>query len=148
MPVEDLSFEPGARLFVWSIWGLLSALALTFVARFGPDAPLWDDHAVIPQLCGAQPVTLSWLWSQHSEHRIPLARLILLGTFKLSGAEPRPVLFMIVGLLAGVSALLVLAAQKARGGASYADAFLPIVLLNLGHHENLLWAIQLTYVLP
>ena len=76
------------------------SMAVLYVIRFGPDVPRWDDYAVIPQLTGAQPVTLAWLWSQHSEHRIPLARLILLGTFRLTGADPRPVMLLIVGLLA------------------------------------------------
>jgi hypothetical protein len=119
-----------------------------YVARFGPDVPIWDDYAVIPQLCGTQPVTMSWLWSQHSEHRIPLARLILLSTFRLTGADPRPVMFLMVGLLAALAALLIVTARSNRGGYQYADAFLPIVLLNLGQHENLLWGIQTTYVLP
>ena len=126
----------------------LLLVALIYVAKFGPDVPLWDDYAVIPQLTGVQPVTPQWLWSQHSEHRIPLARLILLGTFHLTGADPRGVMFLIVGLLALVAGFLILAARKALGGSRYADAFLPIVLLNLGHHENFLWAIQVTYVLP
>jgi hypothetical protein len=140
--------EPGAAIFAWSIGGLLAAIAFVYVARFGPDVPLWDDHAVIPQLTGSQPITLEWLWSQHSEHRIPLARLILLGTFRLTGADPRGVMFLIVGLLTALSAVLLHAARAARGGTRYADAVLPIALLNLGHHENLLWAIQITYVLP
>jgi hypothetical protein len=140
--------EPGAALFVGSIWGLLAAIAFVYVARFGPDLPLWDDYAVIPQLTGSQPITLEWLWSQHSEHRIPLARLILLGMFRLTGADPRGVMFLIVGLLTALSAVLLRAARTSRGGTRNADAFLPIALLNLGHHENFLWAIQITYVLP
>src|SRR5207302_7979178 len=52
------------------------------------------------------------------------------------------------GLLAIVAGVLILAARNVLGGSGYADAFLPIVLLNLGHHENFLWAIQVTYVLP
>ena len=126
-PVGRPGPEPGASLFVWLVWGMLLVVALIYVARFGPDVPLWDDYAVIPQLAGAQPVTPQWLWSQHSEHRIPLARLILLGTFHLTGADPRGVMFLIVGLLAAVAGLLILAARKAFGGSGYADAFLPIL---------------------
>ena len=107
--------EPGASLFVWLVWGVLLVVALIYVARFGPDVPLWDDYAVIPQLAGVQPVTPQWLWSQHSEHRIPLARLILLGTFHLTGRRPAGVMFLIVGLLAAVAGLLIVAARKASG---------------------------------
>jgi hypothetical protein len=139
--------EPGTGLFVWTIWVAMLAVGVLYVIRFGPDVPRWDDYAVIPQLTGAQPVTLAWLWSQHNEHRIPLARLILLGTFRLSGADPRPVMLLIVGMLAGLAAVLIRGARRCRGGYHHADAFLPIALLNLGHHENLLWSIQITYVL-
>ena len=31
----------------------------------------------IPQLIGVQPITATWLWEQHNEHRIPLPKLIL-----------------------------------------------------------------------
>ena len=140
--------EPGTGLFVWTIWAAMLAVGLHYVIQFGPDVPRWDDYAVIPQLTGAQPVTLAWLWSQHNEHRIPLARLILLGTFRLTEADPRPVMLLIVGLLAALAAVLVRAARRCRGGYHHADAFLPIALLNLGQHENLLWSIQITYVLP
>jgi hypothetical protein len=142
------SAEPGEGPFVWLVWVSLLALAVAYVVRFGPDVPLWDDYAVVPQLVGTHPVSLGWLWSQHSEHRIPLARLILLGVFRLSAADPRPVMLLCVGLLASLAAGLVLAVRKSRGRLLAADAFLPVVLLGLGHHENFLWAIQITYVMP
>jgi hypothetical protein len=149
-PISDDALRDaatGASLFVWCVWAALLALAVVFVVKFGPNVPLWDDYAVVPQLVGAEPVTLGWLWSQHSEHRIPLARLILLSDFRLSGADPRPVMLLGVGLLAGLAAGLLLAVRKARGSLQAEDAFLPLVLLNLGHHANFLWAIQITYVL-
>ena len=70
----------------WS--GMLLVVALIYVARFGPDVPLWDDYEVIPQLAGVQPVTPQWLWSQHSEHRIPLARLISAGDISPDRGRP------------------------------------------------------------
>ncbi len=139
--------EPGTGLFVWTIWALLFGIAAIYVIRFGADVPVWDDYAVIPEVTGARPVTLGWLWSQHNEHRIPLTRLILLGIFRLDGADPRPVMLLIVGLLASLAAMLVRAASHARGGYHHADAFLPVALLNLGHHANLLWGFQINHVL-
>jgi hypothetical protein len=140
--------EPGSSIFVWSIWLVMLAIGFWFVGRFGPDVPLWDDYDVIPQLVGAQPVTLSWLWSQHNEHRIPLPRIILLEAFRFTGGNPRIVMFLIVLLVGAVAAGLMEAVRRARGGRHYVDAFLPILLLNLGHHENFLWSMSITYVLP
>lgn len=143
-----ISTHVGAAVFVWATWGVSLLLALGYVGRFGADAPRYDDYAVVPQLCGEEPITLGWLWSQHSEHRIPLTRLVLLGVFGLDGADPRPVMGLIVLLLAAGAAALLIAVARAPGGRRYADAFLPLALLNLGHHHNLLWAIQVAYVLP
>ena len=107
--------EPGTGLFVWTIWALFLSLAVFYVIRFGPDVPRWDDYAVIPQVAGAEPVTPAWLWSQHNEHRIPLARLILFGAFRLDGADPRPVMLLSVGLLATLAAVLIRAGAAAAG---------------------------------
>ncbi len=147
-PPPRSSADPGASVFVWGVWGASLLLALWYVASCGPDVPLWDDYAVAPQLCDQAPVTLSWLWSQHSEHRIPLARLVLLGVFRADGADPRPVMILITALLAAASAALLGAAARAPEGRKYADAFLPLLMMHLGHHDNLLWAIQITYVVP
>lgn len=145
--MRSLPCDPGTGLFVGSIWMAMLVLAVVYVLRFGADVPLWDDYAVVPQLAGTEPVTIGWLWSQHSEHRIPLARLILLGAFRSSGADPRPVMLLIVGLLGALAVGLLLAVRRVRGSWHAADAFLPLVLLNLGQHENFLWSIQITYVL-
>lgn len=148
MESDSKTTEPGAGLFVWSVWGLSLLLAVWCAIRFGADAPLWDDYAVVPQLCGRAPVTASWLWSQHSEHRIPLARLVLLTVFRLDGADPRPVLALNAALLGAASAVLLVALGRSPEGSRSSDAFLPLLLLGPAHHENLLWAIQITYVAP
>jgi hypothetical protein len=108
---------------------------------------MWDDYTVVPQAIGKVPITWSWLWSQDSEHRIPLQRLLLVGCFRLGGADPRPAMFFTVGLLGMLAATLMLAARKARGSWQFADAFVPLVLLNLAHHEIFLWAFCVGYAL-
>jgi hypothetical protein len=128
-------------------WGALLGLSLFFVSEFGPDFPMWDDYTVVPQSLGKVPITLSWLWSQDSEHRIPIQRLLLISLFHLGEANPRPAMFFTVGLLGVLTATLLLAARKARGSWQYADAFLSLVLLNLGHHEIFLWAFCVGYAL-
>lgn len=140
--------EPGAGVFVWSIWGVMLAAALFYSLLSGADAPLWDDYAVVPQLCGRAPIDAAWLWSQHNEHRIPLARLILLTVFRLDGADPRPVMALNAALLGAAAASLLVVAGRSPGERRYSDAFLPLLLLGPAHHENLLWAIQITYVAP
>ena len=137
--------EPGAAVFCWGVWSALTLAALWFVAAFGPEVPLGDDYAIVPQLTGQRPVTPAWLWSLHNEHRIPLSRLGLLGLYRVSGNDFRAGMFATVGCLAALSALLMWAAASNRSGPSYADALFPIALLNWGHHNNLLWNWQIQF---
>jgi hypothetical protein len=51
-------------------------------------------------------------------------------------------------LLAGVAWAGIRVAANRRGRWSYADAFLPVMLLNWGHYENLLWSFTVTQVIP
>jgi len=146
--MDTKTSDPGAGVFVWSVWGVMLATALFYALLSGADAPIWDDYAVVPQLCGRAPVDMAWLWSQHSEHRIPLARLVLLTVFRLDGADPRPVMALNAALLGAAAAALLVAVGRFPEGRRYSDAFLPLALLGPAHHENLLWAIQITYVAP
>ena len=49
----------------------------------------------------------SWLWEQNNEHRMPVARLLLLGALKASGGDYRAggllnmALLLVVGCLPG-----------------------------------------------
>src|SRR5258708_49277 len=87
-------------LFVWGIWAVMFASALTFVAHYGVNVPYfdeWDD--MVSRLAGIKPVTLSWLWSAHNEHRLVLSRLIELGLFRADGGDLRPVMHLNVCLM-------------------------------------------------
>jgi hypothetical protein len=53
-----------------------------------------------------------------------------------------------LALLSGLAAALIAAARRLRGSTRAADAFFPLVLLSVGQHENLLWAVQVNFVLP
>src|SRR5580765_5562165 len=68
--------RPMIRVVV-GIWLVLLAGAGVFVGWYGPPTPYMDQWGeVVPVLSGEQPVTLQWLWAQHNEHRLPLAKLI------------------------------------------------------------------------
>ena len=62
-------------------------------------------------------MTVSWLWSQHNEHRIPLPRLLMLGIYRLK-PDFRVPMFVNVFLMAVLSALL-----KAQGLVQHRAAF-------------------------
>lgn len=140
--------EPGSGLFLWLTWGLMLAVALGFVGRFGPRVPLWDDYDVIPVLTHHRAMSLEWLWSLHSEHRLVLPRLVLLAAFHLTGSDFRAGMVVNVALLAALAAMAPLALGVARRGWLYSDALYPLLFLNLGHHINLIWNMSVSYILP
>ncbi|CAN5627023.1 hypothetical protein BH23PLA1_BH23PLA1_35310 [soil metagenome] len=98
--------EPGARAFVWGVWGLLTLSALVIVGWFGSDVPTWDDYAFVPALVGEPPVTLGWLWEQCNEHRIALPKLILVEANRLAGNDVRAGMVLSVATLSALAAAL------------------------------------------
>ena len=139
--------EPGAPAFVWGVLFACVATAAALVVAYGPDVPIADDYAVVPVLTGERRADVGWLWAQHNEHRIPLLKVVLLASIWGTGGDFRAGMFVTVATL-GLTALgLIVAVGKLRGGTRYADAFLPVVLLNLGHHADFLWSFEIGFVL-
>jgi hypothetical protein len=93
------SADRGSALFVWGIWILLFANALAFIRHYGCNVPCCDDWALVPAVTGNEPITLSYLWSQHNEHRIPLPRLVTLGLAQLTGFDVRAAMYLNAALL-------------------------------------------------
>ena len=140
--------ESGARLFVWLGWAVMSVIALTYVARFGPTVPVRDDFDVVERLSGGGRVSLQWLWALHNEHRIPLPKLLLVSLYKCCGNDFRAGMFCSVALLSVLAATsLVVAGRRDGGNRSYDLAF-PLWFLSLAHVDNLLWSWQVGFVLP
>ena len=143
-----LDREPGSFRFVWGVWALMTALALGFVGWFGTNIPVWDDENLVPEVAGSAPITVSWLWSQCNEHRIPLPKLILVLADRAAGRDFRAGMVLSVVALAVLAALLLILMDRLPGGLHAADAFFPILLLHWGHATNLLWSFQFSVILP
>ena len=137
-----------SAVFVWGVWSLLLVIALGFVGRYGSPIPFWDDWGFVPYLTGEAPVTASWLWSQVNEHRIPVSKLILLASYKLSGGDFRAGMFLNVLGFGMLAFALIRAARAVRGRTCFADAFFPVVLLSTGHARTFLWSMTFTDVVP
>jgi hypothetical protein len=123
-----------ASVFVWSVWAIMFLAALAFAWRYRFTLPAPDDlYQIVPVILGDQPVTLSWLWEQTGEHRIPLGKLLCVFFAKFFGFQSGA--FFNVFALGMLSAAMVWAVRRLRGSTSYTDAFFPIALLNWGHAE-------------
>ena len=139
--------EPGALTFVWGGWAIMTVLALTFVARYGPNLPIADDFDVIDVAAGGRPFTLEWLWSLHNEHRVLLPRLILLSLYRLSNIDFRVGMFFSVAALAALAAASIAIAARRPAGCRTYDVLFPLLLLNPAHATNVLWSWQIQFVL-
>ena len=137
-----------AAIFVWAVWGVLTATDFLWVSQYSINLPLVDEWVMVPVLTGHEPVTLSWIWSQHNEHRLPLPRLLLLGVYRISGCDFRSGAWLNVALMSVLAALMILAARRSRARISFADAFLPLATLQWGQADNFLWSWQVGFMLP
>jgi len=145
---EGRTDELASGWFVLGTWLILTVVALGFVTRYGNRTPRWEDWFFVPFVTGAQRVDLSWLWENVQGHRVPIPKLVFIACYSLFGFNSKPILYLNVLLFSALSLGLLWAIRKARGRWSYADAFLPIVLLNLGQAEAFSWAQTFAYLAP
>ncbi len=133
-------------LVVWGTWAVMSVVALFYVYRYGSNVPSWDDWDMIPTMTRHQPVTFEWLWSQHNEHRIPVARLAMLGLCRI-WPDFRTGMVANVILMSLLAFGLIHAAGRIRGHLELGDVFLPLAVLGLAQGLNYIWSWQIEFML-
>ena len=137
-----------SAVFVWLVWAATLASILVAIARDGRNIPFEEDWLMVAPMLGQEPDVPRWLWSQNSEHRLPLPRLVNLVLLRATGDFRSTMVFNVLAL-ALAAAGMILAARSLRGGVnSPADAFFPLLLLHLGNWDNLVWGWQIQFVLP
>ena len=135
-----------APVVVWGVWAAMTVALLGYVWAFARDVPWWDDWDLVPVLSGREPVSATWLWERHNEHRLPLPKLMHLALAVPSGPDFRIAAYInALGLAAG-ALVLILAARRLRGHTTLADALFPVLLLHWGQYDNLLWSFQVQFV--
>lgn len=128
----------GAWLFVWGTWLLLLVARLSLTGKYGnPNIPLSDEWFLLDT--APKSVSLTWLWEQWAEHRVPLAKLLWLGVLRLTEYDFRAGSFVAIVAWAVMASAMILTAKVLRGHTSYADAFFPLALLNFGQGLNFFW---------
>lgn len=134
--------------FVWLIWAATLASVLVSIARDGRNIPFEEDWLMVAPMVGHEPDLPGWLWSQNSEHRLPLPRLLNLAFLRATGDFRSTMVFNVLAL-AAVAATMILVARALRHGETRpSDAFFPLLLLHLGNWDNLVWGWQIQFVLP
>jgi hypothetical protein len=113
------------------------------------NLPLAEDWLLVPMLTGNEPNLMEWLWAQNNEHRVPLPKAILMALLRLSGGDFRAGMLFNIAIIGATAAAAIMVARSVRGGRTrLTDVFFPVLLLHLGHWENLYWGWQLTQILP
>ena len=140
--IRGATETPGDRLeltFVFAVWVLMSAGGLAFISYYGSDIPVADDWGFVISFAEGQPLTASWLWEQVAEHRLPLQKLVMWCVWHATGGSLRSGMLCGFIPLALIAGFLPLAARSARERSEYTDAFLPLLLLHLGHAGMFTW---------
>ena len=136
-----------AALFVWGSWALLAAQAYFYVYRYGCKTPYIEDWHFLDPVTKHQKLTWSWLWEQAgSDHRAPVLKALMYLDYKFVGIDVRPILYLNVSFFVLLAAGMIWAARRVRGVTVFADAFFPILLLNIGHGEVFMFAQTYFYV--
>lgn len=124
-----------------------SVLFLSFyVVKNVSRVPIHDEYSSVLYLFSEPPVPIERYWEQHNEHRIPLPRILYLAAVRVAGNDFRAPPILNVLLLVGAVAFFLHAIKKLRGELVLADAALPLGLLTIGQHGNLLWGFQVQFV--
>ncbi|HZE97303.1 MAG TPA: glycosyltransferase [Planctomycetota bacterium] len=138
----------GAPLFVAVVLAVVAGGTLLFAIRNAPVLPYWpDEWMYVPEVTGARPAGLPWLFSFHNEHRIPLPKLIWLAVSRLSGFDERWGCALNVALMTVAAVLLCRALLRLRGRVLWSDGCVPLLLLHWGHQETMTWPFQVAFSL-
>jgi hypothetical protein len=132
------------EVFIYAFSLILLGSALVYVRFYGTNVPSWDDWDMVPTMTHHQPITASWLWSQHNEHRIPLARLLMLGTYRI-WPDLRACMYLNVLAMGVISFALTRSARRIRGKPIASDIIFPLVLLGFAQGLNFIWAWQVEF---
>jgi hypothetical protein len=135
-------------VLVWVIWAATLASILGSIVRYGRNIPFEEDWLMVAPMTGHEPDLARWLWSQNSEHRLPLPRLINLALLRTTGDFRSTMVFDALAVGAVAAAMILVARALRNGYTGAADAFFPLLLLHLGNWDNLVWGWQIQFVLP
>jgi hypothetical protein len=146
--MSEVIFARWVTIGVLAVWAGMLATILGCITIYSYNAPWREDWLMVPALAGKEANLVHWLWAQNMEHRLPLQKAIYLLLLKVSGGDFRIAMPVNALMLAALCLAMILTARRLRGGQiRLADAFFPLVFLNLGHLENIFLGWQIQFVI-
>lgn len=147
--------SPRLRGVLLLIAAFLPALVTALlVDRFAVNIPVWDDweRVYLIEKFEEGQMSLADLYASHIEHRMVVPRAIMLAMNKWTGGNLRAemaVIFTIVFATAVAVFLLLRETFRERPGLLFVSTFCAnLLLFSPLQWENLLWAVQVAFVLP
>jgi hypothetical protein len=123
-----------ATMCVLGTWAIMLLGTLVLVNTYTSNFPFSDELYMI-----TQPLTPQWLWEQHAEHRVPLAKLIWLSSLRLSNYDFRFGNSISVLAVGAVAFAMMWTARRLRGWTTFSDSFFPLAFLNFSQAINFSW---------
>ena len=148
--MDSTQQSTGHRLSASVVLGVFVSLLIAVAvlcAVVSRNIPFSEDWLLVSPLTGNEPDLGAWAWRLHHDHRIPLPKLLMLSILKVSGGDFRWVVGSNVALIGSMCGLMLFVSRRIRGYLSVSDTFFPLLLLNVGQIENMLWAWQITFVM-
>jgi hypothetical protein len=106
------------------------ALIAFYLLRGGSPYPYTDDWMLVPFGTGEARMSLTWLWEQHVDHRIPIPKALWVWFLRGSGMDFRSVMLFNAATALIAALLLLKALARYRGHLMVGDLVVPLVLLN------------------
>jgi len=139
--------ERSASWFVWIVWAVALVGLMVYAASYAVNVPWQDEWSHVSVIAGERPLSGTWLWEQHNEHRFPIGKLIWLLSLRLSDFDFRILTFINVLLLGTLSAAMIWMSARHRGRHSYVETVFPLLILSPAQYENVLWGFQTSFLL-
>ena len=137
--------DRAVRIGLAAITALFAIGLLAYVVRYGRNLFYWDDFELVLGLTGKQRTDLHWFFTWQNEHLVVLVRSVFYVVWKTT-ADTRVMMLLIVAGLITATMFLLETARSLRGRAAWTDAVIPLLLLNWGHYQNLLFPLQFFFI--
>jgi len=138
-----------APSIVWATWTIMVFTALVSIGKYHHEVPICEDWEYVAYATGAEPIIISWLWDQETEHRFPLTRLVGVALLRIADCDNWAIMLFRVSAMGGLALAMIVVAKKIRGWTSYADAFFPLVFFQWAASPHMLRGVTgLGYTLP
>lgn len=124
---------------------LVFLLLIAVQAVGGNPFPWSDEWGLVPPAIGVRPLSWTWLWQQHVDHRLPVQKLLQVLLLRASVLDFRVLVFANAALAFLAARFLLASIRSYRGRSEAGDLLVPLILLNPGF-TPFVWGFQFQFL--